>query len=273
MVPTFLLMLREGLEASLIVAILAAYLVKIGRKDALPKVLSGVAAAVALSVTAGLLLVTTIGRLPGAVQEAFEGLAGLLAVMVLTWMLFWMRRQGQVLKGELHRDVDLALSSGSTAAIVGLAFLAVMREGLETVLFLAAVLSSTGAGLPVLAGAAGGLTLAVTIGIAIFAGGIRIDLRRFFTATGVLLIFVAAGLVAFSVHELGESGLIANTGATFNLGRVLPETSPVGSLLAGMLGYRSAPTPLELGGYLLYLIPVLALFALGPRLAFQRADA
>jgi high-affinity iron transporter len=188
-------------------------------------------------------------------------------------MLFWMRRQGRALKGDLHRDLDLALSSGSTAAIVGLAFLAVMREGLETVLFLAAVLSSAGAGLPALAGAAGGLTLAVAIGIAIFAGGIRIDLRRFFTATGVLLIFVAASLVTFSVHKLGESRLIANTEVTFNLGQVLPETSPVGSLLAGMLGYRSAPTPLELGGYLLYLVPVLMLFALGPRLALRRVAA
>jgi high-affinity iron transporter len=273
MVPAFLLMIREGLEASLIVGILAAYLVRIGRRDALPRVWAGVLAALGLSIVVGLLIVLTIGNLPGVVQETTEGLAGLLAVAVLTWMLFWMRRQGRALKGELEHDVDVALTAGSTAALVGLAFVAVAREGLETVLFFVAVISSAGAGLPTFVGALVGLAIAVGIGGAIFLGGIRVNLRRFFTVTGTVLIFVAAGLVAFSIHEFGEGGLIANSGTAFNFGGVLPETDALGSLLAGLFGYRSKPTPLELIGYLAYLIPVLALFVADGRVPFRRQPA
>ena len=273
MVPTFLLMLREGLEAALIVAILAAYLVRIGRRDALPKVWWGVVSALGLSIAVGLVLVVTIGQLPAIVQETVEGLAGLLAVGVLTWMLFWMRRQGRALKGELERDVHVALAGGSTAAIVSLAFIAVAREGLETVLFLVAIISSAGAGLPTAAGALAGLAMAVAIGGAIFLGGIRINLRRFFTVTGTMLIFVAAGLVAFGIHEFGEGGLISNQGVAFNIGAVLPETGPLGTLLAGLFGYRSSPTPLELVAYLAYLAPVLVLFIFDERLLFRRHPA
>ena len=273
MVPAFLLMLREGLEAALIVGILGAYLVKIGRQDALPKIWAGVLAALGLSLAVGLVIVITIGDLPRIVQDTAEGLAGLLAVAVLTWMLFWMRRQGRALKGELEHNLDVALTDGSTAALVGLAFIAVLREGIETVLFLAAIVSSAGTGPSVLIGALLGLAIAVGIGVAIFVGGVRVNLRRFFTVTGTVLIFVAAGLVAFSIHEFGEAGLISNTGTAFNIGSVLPETNPLGSVLAGLFGYRSAPTPLELIGYVAYLIPVLALFVLDGRMPSRRLPA
>src|SRR5689334_14134198 len=123
MLATFFLMLREGLEAALIVGILSAYLVKIGRRDALPKIIAGVAAAIGLAIALGLLITLTIERLPPLVQDTLEGIAALLAVAILTWMLFWMRRQGRAIKGELEHDVDLALSTGSTRALVGLAFL------------------------------------------------------------------------------------------------------------------------------------------------------
>ena len=273
MVPAFLLMLREGLEAALVVGILAAYLVRIGRRDALPKVWAGVLGALGLSIAIGLIVVITIGELPGVIQDTAEGLAALLAVGVLTWMLFWMRRQGRALKGELEHDIDVALTGGSTAALVGLAFVAVFREGIETVLFLVAVISSAGAGLPVFAGSLVGLAIAVAIGAAIFFGGVRVNLRRFFTVTGTVLIFVAAGLVAFAIHEFGEAGVIPNAGAAFNIGGILSETSPLGSVLAGLFGYRSRPTPLELIGYLAYLVPVLALFILDGRMPFRRQPA
>src|SRR5215208_794516 len=185
---TFVLMLREGLEAALIVGIIAAYLVKIGRRDALPPVLAGVVGAMALSVGAGVLIVATIGRLPLVVKETFEGVAGLLAVAVLTWMLFWMRRQGRAIKGELEQGVDIALSRGSTRALVALAFLAVIREGVETVLFLIPILSFNGTGLDVVAGGVLGLVISVVAGWGIFAAGGRINLRRFFTTTGTVLI-------------------------------------------------------------------------------------
>jgi high-affinity iron transporter len=266
-------MLREGLEAALIVGIIAAYLVKMGRRDALPPVLAGVLAAVGLSVAAGVAIVLTVGRLPLVVQESFEGAAGLAAVAVLTWMLFWMRRQGRALKGELETGVAGALEAGSTTALVGLAFIAVIREGLETVLFLLAIGSSAGASAATVLGGLLGLATAVAIGYAIFAAGVRIDLRRFFTITGTVLIFVSAGLMAFAVAEFGEAGLIPNTGRLFDLNGVLPASSPLGTLLAGLFGYRAAPTPLEFVAWIAYLIPVLVLFVGIPRGRSGRAVA
>jgi len=262
MLATFFLMLREGLEAALIVGIIAAYLVKIGRRDAPPKIITGVGAAIGLSIALGLLITFTIEKLPLVVQETLEGLAAVLAVAVLTWMLFWMRRQGRAIKGELEQGVDIALSKGSTRALVGLAFLAVIREGVETVLFLIPILSFNGTGLDVVAGGLLGLVISVAVGWGIFAAGVRINLRRFFTITGTVLIFVAAGLVAFAVAEFGEAGLFANSGAAFDLNRVLPDNGPIGSVLRGLFGYRSAPTPLELLGYVAYLVPVLSLFVI-----------
>jgi len=262
MAATFFLMLREGLEAALIVGIIAAYLVKIGRKDELPKVWAGVGAALGLSVAAGIVIVSTIGKLPLVVQETLEGVAGLIAVAVLTWMLFWMRRQGRAMKGELERGVQAALTAGGTMALVGLAFVAVIREGLETTLFVLALIPSLGTSPTVLLGGVLGLAVAVGVGWAIFVGGRRVDLRKFFTITGVVLIFVAAGLVAFSIAEFGEAGLIANAGTGFDLNGVFPDSSPLGNVLRGLFGYRSKPTPLEVFGYFAYLIPVLLLFTL-----------
>jgi high-affinity iron transporter len=269
----FFLTLREGLEAALIVGILAAYVVKIGRRDRLPMVMGGVLAAVGLSVAVGAVVALTVGELPPLVQDSIAGAAGLVAVAVLTWMLFWMRRQGRALKGDLERGVDIALTQGSVLALAGLAFVAVAREGLETVLFMFAILTSSGSGLPTLIGAVLGIALAVGVGWAIFVGGRRIDLRRFFTITGIVLVFVSAGLVGFAIHEFGDAGVITNTGAAFNIDGLLPEESPLGMLLAAIFGYRSAPTPLELVGYLAYLIPTLSLFLLDGRWPAGRRTA
>ena len=260
MTAAFFITLREGLEAALIVGIICAYLIKLDRRDALRGVWIGVAAAVVLSVAVGALVVTTVGRLPLVLQESIEGVAAVIAVVVLTWMLFWMRRQGRAIKGELEHGVDIALARGTTTALAGLAFVAVAREGLETVLFLYAIGSSSGPAIPTLLAALAGLAVAVAIGWAIFAAGVRIDLRRFFNITGVVLIFVSAGLVAAAVHEFGEAGLITNTGTAIDLGAILPESSPLGAVLAGLFGYRSTPTPLEVFAYFAYLIPVLILF-------------
>ena len=259
MTAAFFITLREGLEAALIVGIIGAYLVKIGRRDAMRSVWIGVGAALAISIGVGILVWVTVGRLPLVVQESIEGLAAVLAVVVLTWMLFWMRRQGRAMKGELERDIDVALAAGSTTALVGLAFVAVLREGLETVLFLFAI-ASQAQGISALIGAAAGLAVAVGVGYAIFAAGIRINLKQFFTVTGVVLIFVSAGLVAFAIGEFTEAGLIPASAPLWDLGEILPESSPLGAVLAGLFGYKSAPTPLEVVGYFAYLIPVLTLF-------------
>jgi high-affinity iron transporter len=260
MTAAFFLMLREGLEASLIVGIIAAYLVKIGRRDSLPAIGIGVAAALVVSIGSGLVVASTIGTLPLAMRASLEGLAAFAAVVVLTWMLFWMRRAGRAIKGDLERGVDRALAGGSIVALAGLAFVAVVREGLETVLFLFAIGSSSGDIVSLLLASFAGLGLAVGIGWAIFAVGVRIDLRRFFTLTGVVLIFVSGGLIAYGLHEFAETGLVPVTPTAFDLGSVLPETSPIGALLAGLFGYRSAPTVLEVAAYLAYVLPVLALF-------------
>jgi high-affinity iron transporter len=260
MLATFFLMLREGLEAALIVGIVAAYLVRIGRRDALPKVAVGVGAAIGVSIAIGVVVTLTIERLPLVVQETLEGLAAVLAVGVLTWMLFWMRRQGRALKGELEHGVDLAISEGTTLALVGLSFVAVIREGVETVLFMIPILSFNGTGIDTVLGGVLGLVIAAAFGWAIFVAGVRVNLRRFFTVTGTVLIFVSAGLVAFAVAEFGEAGLFPNTGVAFDLNGFLPDQGALGSVLRGLFGYRSAPTPLELLGYVAYLVPVLILF-------------
>ena len=265
MVPAFMIMLREGLEAALIVGIVAAYLVKTGRRDTLPAVWIGVAAAVALSIAVAVIASVTIGELPFVVQELIGGMATLIAVGVLTWMLFWMRRQGRHMKGELEQGVDQALIGGSLLGLAGVAFVSVAREGLETVLFLSVVFSAAAPGPEPAIGAVLGLAVAVGIGIAIFAFGVRVDLRRFFQVTAVILIFVAAGLCAYAVHEFGEAGVIANSGTVFDISDVLPESSPLGAVLAGLFGYRSAPTPLEVVAYFAYLIPVVTIYLVTDR--------
>jgi high-affinity iron transporter len=268
-VAAFLISLREGLEAALIVGIIAAYLVKIGRRDALRNVWLGVGAALGLSVALGVVVVLTVGRLPVSIQESLEAVAGLFAVAVLTWMLFWMRRAGRAIKGDLEHGIDLVLSNKGATALAGLAFVAVSRESLETMLLFLAVLSSAGADLSTALGIGSGLAVAVAIGGAIFLAGVRVNLRRFFTATGVVLIFVAAGLIAFSVHAFGEAGVIANDGAIFSVSGLLPESSPLGTLLSGLFGYRSSPSLLEAIGYLVYLVPTLAFFVFGNRISLR----
>jgi high-affinity iron transporter len=271
MAAAFFVMLREGLEAALIVGILSGYLGRIGRRDALGRVWLGVIAAAALSFVAGVVVIVTIGELPEAVSATLEATAALLAVGVVTWMLFWMRRQGRALKGELEQQVSNAFSRGSTNAIVGLAFVAVLREGLETALFLLAIFqSNNGEAAATLVGALGGLAIAVLIGFAIFRAGVRVNLRRFFSVTGVVLIFVAAGLLIFAVDEFIDAGVIAKTGVLFDLGGLLPGDSNLGSLLHGLFGYVPDPTFLQGALYVLYLVPVLTLFLFGDRLPRRR---
>jgi high-affinity iron transporter len=260
MAAAFVVTLREGLEAALIIGIIVAYLVKVGRRDAVRSVAYGVVTAVALSVIAGVVTYVTVGELPEVAQETFEGVAALLAVGVLTWMLFWMRRQGRAIKGDLEVGVDSALHRGSTLALAGLAFVAVAREGLETVLFMLAILGSSEDVTATMLGAVSGLAVSIVIGWAIFALGVRINLRQFFTLTGVVLIFVAAGLVAHAVHEFTEAGWLPETAVVFDLSSSLSRDGLVGSVLAGLFGYRPAPTWSELIAYVAYLVPVLVLF-------------
>jgi high-affinity iron transporter len=261
MAGAFLIALRDGLEAALIVGIICAYLVKLDRRDALPKVVLGTVLAVLLSLVIGVVIVNTIGRLDHRLQATLEGIAALAAVVIMTRMLFWMRAQGRAIKGELESQVSTALALGSTRALIGLVFIAVIREGLEmTLFFLAIIGSESGDATSAVIGGLMGLAVAVVLGWAIFAAGIRINLGRFFKVTGVLLIFVAAGLMVYAVNEFTEAGWLPVFSPVFDFSSILPQSSLIGSVLTGMFGYRAQPTGLQIAAYLLYLVPVLFLY-------------
>ncbi len=251
-----LITLREGIEAALVISIILAYLKAIGRRDRHGIVWAGTGAAVAVSVAAGAVIFATAGALPDEAEEAFEGVASLLAVAVLTWMIFWMRRQARFIKGELQERVDVALASGSSLALPALAFVVVLREGLETALFLFSAIRTTAEGSVALGyvGAALGLAVAAILGYLIYRGGIRLNLRTFFKVTGALILVVAAGLLAGGIHELQEAGWIAGENAkAFDISGLLADDTGVGALLRAMFGYNADPSWLELGAWLTYL--------------------
>ena len=272
----FIIALREGIEAALIVSIILAYLKQLERSDRAPMVWWGTAAAVALSAIAGTLIFTAGAEFEGTTEEVFEGLVTLTAVGVLTWMIFWMRRQGGRIKGELQQKVDSALVTGGVA-LAALAFFAVLREGIETALFLFAAAKGTavdaGGVQAQMIGAVLGLALAVVLGVLLYRGGVRLNLRTFFRVTGVILIVVAAGLFAYSAHELQEAGWLPflETPA-FDLSASLPDDSGVGAVLRGLVGYNADPTVLEVVAWLAYLVTVGVAYLRPQRvLAQQRA--
>jgi len=259
-------MLREGIEAALIVGIVASYLVRSGRREWLPALWIGVGLACAVSLAAGAALDIIIGELPQRGQELFEAVIGLIAAAMLTSMVFWMRKAARSIKGELQAGVDAALAGAHQGlALVGLAFLAVVREGLESVFFLLAVFQQNGGWAP-MAGASLGILLAAVIGYAIYALGVKLNLRSFFRWTGILILFVAAGLVANAVRSLHEAGLWNHLQqSVYDLGTVLPADSALGAVLSGFFGYQERAALGEVIAYLAFLIPMLALFLTGGR--------
>jgi len=201
--------LREGVEAALIVGIIASYLVKIGRADRLASVWFGVAAAIASSIAIGVLAFVLLGSLQGTAEQIFAGTASLLAVVILTYMLFWMRKQAVTLGAELRGGVDRAVASASMLGLSLLAFTAVIREGIETALFLLGqTTAASGEGLSVVLGALVGLLIAAGIGVLIFRAGLRLNLSAFFNVTGAALVVIASGLLSYGVHEFIEVGLL-----------------------------------------------------------------
>jgi high-affinity iron transporter len=260
----FVIALREGIEAALIVSIVLAYLKQLGRSDRSHLVWWGTGLAVALSAILGTIIFSVGAEFEGTAEQVFEGLVTLTAVGVLTWMIFWMRRQGARIKSELQEKVDTALVAGGVA-LAALAFFAVLREGVETALFLFAAAEGTaveGGGVGAqLVGAALGLVLAVVLGVLLYRGGIRMNLRSFFKVTGVILIVVAAGLFAYSVHELQEAGWFPFLEAhAFDLSATLPDDEGIGAVLRGLVGYNADPGVLEVVAWAAYLVVVGALY-------------
>ncbi|MFD4656272.1 iron uptake transporter permease EfeU [Kitasatospora sp. NPDC058444] len=260
MFGNYLIGLREGLEASLVVCILIAYLVKTGRKDRLAPVWIGVGSAVALSMAFGALLQFGSSQLTFEAQEALGGSLSIISVGLVTWMVFWMRRTARHLKTELHGKLDAAIAMGTTALVVT-SFLAVGREGLETSLFIWTAVQATGDGWNPLIGAALGLLTSVLLGWLFYRGALKINLAKFFTWTGAMLVVVAAGVLAYGVHDLQEAGWLPGVqSVAFDISSTIPKDSWYGTLLKGVFNFQPDPTVLQLVVWLLYLVPTLAVF-------------
>lgn len=265
MSQSFIITFREGLEAALIIAIILAYLRRVDNPKGVPAVWWGVAGAAAMSLVAGGLIFSLDMALEGRAEEIFEGVAMLLAVAVLGWMVVWMKHQARHVKGRLEAEVQAALRGGSVAALAGLAFVAVGREGLETALFLFAA-SETSTLLQTLLGAIAGLSVAIVLGVAFAKGSRRLNLKVFFNITGVLLIFIAAGLLARGIHELQEANVVPIVSEhIWDINDVLSESAGIGSFMKGILGYNGTPSLVEVIAYGLFLVVTLAYFFWQPR--------
>jgi high-affinity iron transporter len=260
--PTFIIGLREGLEAALIVGIVAAFLGQQDRRDALRQVWIGTAAAVLICIAVGVALEIVSSDLPPRNQERLETVVGLFAVLMVTYMVIWMRRHARDLKGDLERATASALAAGSARALVTMAFLAVLREGFETAVFLLAAFRASGHPVASGAGALLGIVVAVVLGYGIYRGGVRINMARFFQVTGIVLVVIAAGLVMASVHTANEGGWI-NFGQQqlFDLSWLVRPGTVVSALVTGVLGIQPYPVQVEGIAWLVYLVPMLILVA------------
>lgn len=275
MLIAFLIMLREGIEAALIVGIVAGFLKQSGHSWLMPKVWLGVALAALMCLGIGYGIHSATGEIPQKEQEFVVGVIGLVAVAMLTYMILWMKKAARSMKQQLQNSVQTALNRGNGQgwALVGMAFLAVAREGLESVFFLLAVFQQSPTwSMPV--GAVLGLLAAVVIGALIYQGGMRLNLAKFFRWTGAFLIVVAAGLVAGSLRALHEAGVWNHLQeVVFDSSKYLHEDSPLGVLLGGFFGYTDHPTQGEVLAWLLYLVPVMIWFLHGSKpAAVQRSS-
>lgn len=260
MLANALIGLREGLEAALVVVILVAFLVKSDRRQALPLVWAGVAVALLISVAVGALLTFTSNSMSFEAQEAFGGSLSIIAVGFVTWMIFWMRRTARALSGELRAKLAQALNMGSWAVVL-MAFLAVGREGLETAVFFWSAAQAAGETAQPLIGFLIGILVAVLLGFLIYRGAVQINLGRFFTVTGVLLIFVAAGILAYGVHDLQEAAILPGLNTlAFDISHIIPADSWYGVLLKGIFNLSPQTTVLEAIVWVAYVGIVLPLF-------------
>jgi high-affinity iron transporter len=259
-IANYLIGLREGLEAALVVSILVAYLVKTGRRDRLTPVWLGVLAAVAVSLLFGALLTFTSNQMSFQAQEAFGGSLSIVAVAFVTWMVFWMRRTARSLSKELRGRMDAALAVG-TGALIATAFIAVGREGLETSLFIWSAIQATGQNTQPVLGAALGLLTAVVVGYLFYKGALTINLAKFFLWTGAILVVVAAGVLSYGIHDLQEAGVLPGLNSlAFDVSGAVPPDSWYGTLLRGTINFTPATTWLQAIAWVVYIVPVFVFF-------------
>ncbi len=262
MIASFLITFREALEAALIIGIIAAYITKIGRKDLYRYMYAGIAGAIAASVAVALVFKFVYGGLEGTAEELFEGFAALTAAAVLTYMIFWMAYNSKQIKGELQEKVDVSISKGQMFGIAALSFVAVFREGVETVLFLGTLAIQSP--MDTLIGFAAGLLVVVMLSFIMFKGIFRLELGKFFKYTSILLILFSAGLIATSVHEFNEAGVIPeiiehvwDINPALNADGTYPplhEKGLIGGSLKSLIGYNGNPSLTEVIAYIAYWI-------------------
>ncbi len=263
MFGSFLITLREGLEAALIIGIVLAVLAKTKTGKGSRAIWLGTAAAILASLVVGGIVFLTFGDLHDPAEAIFEGTALFTAVAVLTWMIFWMRKQSVSLKADLQSQIQSALNRGSMLSLALIAFMAVVREGIETVLFLFAANSTSESPVLFILGGLLGLAVAAAIGYAIYKNSSRLNLRKFFTVTGLLLIVFGAGLLAQAVHEFNELGIIPPViENVWNTNGILSDSSTLGNFLQAIFGYNASPSLTEVMAYLGYLIPALFIYLL-----------
>ena len=272
MLPSYLLSLREGIEAALIIGILLGALRQTRRPEFIPVLWLGAISATVLSILATILLTRFGLEMKDPGEAIFEGFTMVIAAGLLTWMIFWMSRQARFMKANLEADVHRA-SQGGKRAIFFVAFIAILREGIELALFLTASVFATSNALQTTIGAILGLGTAILLGWSIFAATVRLDLRRFFQVTGFMLVLFAAGLFAHGIHEFTEVGWIPSLiNPVWNLTSVVSAESTLGQLLGALFGYNPAPTLSEMIGYVVYfagVIIALQLIGRKPRTAVQ----
>src|SRR6202789_4367025 len=262
MLPTFVIGLREGLEAALIVGIIAAFLGQQGRKDALRQVWIGTSVAVAICIAIAIALQVISSDLPQRQQEGLETVVGALAVVMVTYMIMFMRKHARHLKGDLEGAAASALAAGSSRALVIMAFLAVLREGFETAVFLLATFNASGDATTSWLGAVIGILLAAVIGYGIYKGGVRLNLAKFFKVTGLVLVVVAAGRVMTAFMTANEAGwLTCGQAQAFDLSWLVRPGTPLSSLLTGVLGIQPYPTWIMVIAWLVYLVPMVLIVA------------
>ncbi len=262
MFPSFLIGLREGLEAALIVGILVAYLVRTDRRDRLKILWIGVAAAVAVSLAVGAFLEYAVDNLGDEALAPFVGYTSLITVVLVTTMVFWMQRTARRMKSDLEGHLSQALAAGPVAILLT-AFVAVVREGIETALFLWSNVQANGGSAASVIGAVIGIGASVVLGWLVYRRSVHIDLSKFFTITGVMLIVIAAGVLSYGLHELAEGGVIPTTATAFDITSWFDADSWYAALLRGVFGFRPAPNVLEVAAWFAYVIPVTWLFLRG----------
>ncbi len=258
MLSSLLITLREGLEAALIIGIILAYLARTDNRQGFKPVWLGVSLAVLASLIAGAAIYLLAGEFSGQAEEIFEGAAMFLAAGVLTWMIFWMRKQAINIRAHLEAQIQSVLIGGSLLGLATLAFIVVVREGIETVLFLFA--ATRVAESPILFAVGGflGLAIAIGIGYSLYKGSSRLNLRTFFNVTSLVLIVFAAGLLAHGIHEFQEAGIIPIVVEhVWDINHILPEKSTFGRFLTAIVGYNGNPSLVEVVAYSVYLVLVL----------------